>query len=319
MEDSLTAPDPEPSGSTVEDDLLRLLFTCCHPSLAPDDPGGPGAAHPVRSHHRRGRAGDAGHRVLDGQAVDPSPAEDRAGADPLPRAARPRAAGPVGLGARRRRTCSSTRGTPPRTDRRLVRTELVGRGGPAGPAAGPAAARRPGCPGAAGPDAAPGLPDPGAPGRLGGALVLLPDQDRSAVGPGDGRRGRAAGRGGPASQPGPARPLRRPGRHRGLPRARAAPTPRPTGPPSCRGTTSCSPWTRDRSPRLNRAAAVAERDGAAAGLALVDRIEGLDAYPLWHATRAVLLRRLGRDDEAAEADRRAAALPLNEPQRQLLG
>ena len=46
--------------------------------------------------------------------------------------------------------------------------------------------------------------------------------------------------------------------------------------------------------RLNRAAAVAERDGAEAGLALVDAIEGLDGYSLWHASRAVLLRRLGR-------------------------
>ena len=71
--------------------------------------------------------------------------------------------------------------------------------------------------------------------------------------------------------------------------------------------------------RLNRAAAVAERDGAAAGLALVDAIGGLDAYPLWHATRAVLLRRLGRETEAAHADARAAELPLNDPQRSLLG
>ena len=71
--------------------------------------------------------------------------------------------------------------------------------------------------------------------------------------------------------------------------------------------------------RLNRAAAVAERDGAAAGLALVDAIDGLDAYPLWHATRAVLLRRLGRTGEAAEADARAEALPLNAAQRSLLG
>jgi RNA polymerase sigma-70 factor (ECF subfamily) len=57
--------------------------------------------------------------------------------------------------------------------------------------------------------------------------------------------------------------------------------------------------------RLNRAAAVAERDGAAAGLALVDEIEGLDEYSLWHASRAVLLRRLGRETEAADAEARA--------------
>ena len=71
--------------------------------------------------------------------------------------------------------------------------------------------------------------------------------------------------------------------------------------------------------RLNRAAAVAERDGAAAGLDLVDAIDGLGSYALWHATRGVLLRRLGRTEEAAAADARAAALPLNDAQRSLLG
>ena len=70
--------------------------------------------------------------------------------------------------------------------------------------------------------------------------------------------------------------------------------------------------------RLNRAAALAERDGAAAGLAAVDAIDGLAAYPWWHATRAVLLRRLGRDDEAAAADALADRLPLNDPARRLL-
>jgi len=71
--------------------------------------------------------------------------------------------------------------------------------------------------------------------------------------------------------------------------------------------------------RLNRAAAVAERDGAAAGLALVEGIAGLDGYALWHATRGVLLRRLHREAEAADADAQAAALPLNDAQRSLLG
>jgi RNA polymerase sigma-70 factor (ECF subfamily) len=71
--------------------------------------------------------------------------------------------------------------------------------------------------------------------------------------------------------------------------------------------------------RLNRAAAVAERDGAAAGLDLVDAIDGLDSYALWHATRGVLLHRLDRTEEAAAADARAAALPLNDAQRSLLG
>lgn len=71
--------------------------------------------------------------------------------------------------------------------------------------------------------------------------------------------------------------------------------------------------------QLNRAAAVAERDGPADGLALVDAVTGLEGYALWHATRAVLLRRLGRDDEAAAADHQAVRHPLNGPQRRLLG
>jgi len=66
--------------------------------------------------------------------------------------------------------------------------------------------------------------------------------------------------------------------------------------------------------RLNRAVAVSERDGAAAGLALVDGIEGLAAYPWWHATRAELLRRLDRVAEARAAYERALALDLSAPQ-----
>ena len=42
-------------------------------------------------------------------------------------------------------------------------------------------------------------------------------------------------------------------------------------------------------------------------------------YALWHATRGVLLRRLDREAEAVAADARAAALPLNDAQRSLLG
>lgn len=51
---------------------------------------------------------------------------------------------------------------------------------------------------------------------------------------------------------------------------------------------------------LNRAVAVAEVEGPEAGLALVDGLD-LDRYYLFHAVRADLLRRLGRDAEAAAA------------------
>jgi RNA polymerase sigma factor (sigma-70 family) len=66
--------------------------------------------------------------------------------------------------------------------------------------------------------------------------------------------------------------------------------------------------------RLNRAAAVAERDGPAAALALVDAIGGLSAYPWWHGTRAELLHRLGRAEESRAAYDGALALGMNEPQ-----
>jgi RNA polymerase sigma factor (sigma-70 family) len=70
--------------------------------------------------------------------------------------------------------------------------------------------------------------------------------------------------------------------------------------------------------RLNRAAAVAERDGPAAGLALVDDLDGLADYPWWHATRAELLRRLGRVEEARDAYRQALAAGMSEPQAEHL-
>jgi predicted RNA polymerase sigma factor len=66
--------------------------------------------------------------------------------------------------------------------------------------------------------------------------------------------------------------------------------------------------------RLNRAAAVAERDGPAEALPLVDEIESLATYPWWHATRAELLRRLERTEEARTAYENALALDLNTPQ-----
>ena len=63
--------------------------------------------------------------------------------------------------------------------------------------------------------------------------------------------------------------------------------------------------------RLNRAAALAERDGPALGLAAVDAVGGLETYPFWSASRAELLARLGRNDEARAAW--AVALQLGLP------
>lgn len=81
--------------------------------------------------------------------------------------------------------------------------------------------------------------------------------------------------------------------------------------------------THDPSPvvLLNRAVALAQLGPAEAARALAD-VEGLGAdlasYHLWHATRAELLRGLGRPDEAEAADRRALELTDNEAERRLL-
>jgi RNA polymerase sigma-70 factor (ECF subfamily) len=69
---------------------------------------------------------------------------------------------------------------------------------------------------------------------------------------------------------------------------------------------------------LNHAVAVAESAGLDAGLALIDRIEGLDHYHLLHAARADLLRRLDRRHEAAAAYRRAHELATNPADRRFL-
>jgi RNA polymerase sigma-70 factor, ECF subfamily len=68
---------------------------------------------------------------------------------------------------------------------------------------------------------------------------------------------------------------------------------------------------------LNRAIAVAETDGSQAGLALVDRLD-LDGYQYFHATRADLLRRLDRHDEARSEYERALELAHTEPERRFL-
>jgi RNA polymerase sigma-70 factor (ECF subfamily) len=70
---------------------------------------------------------------------------------------------------------------------------------------------------------------------------------------------------------------------------------------------------------LNRAVAVAMAEGPAAGLALVDRLaDALDGYHLLPATRADLLRRLNRTDDAAAAYREALALAPTDVERRYL-
>jgi RNA polymerase sigma-70 factor (ECF subfamily) len=70
---------------------------------------------------------------------------------------------------------------------------------------------------------------------------------------------------------------------------------------------------------LNRAVAVAMRDGPEAGLPLVESLLGeLEGYHLAHAARADLCRRLGRKAEAIAAYEKALALSRQEPERRFL-
>jgi RNA polymerase sigma-70 factor (ECF subfamily) len=68
---------------------------------------------------------------------------------------------------------------------------------------------------------------------------------------------------------------------------------------------------------LNRAAAVGESSGPEAGLEIVDRLTGLADYRYLHSTRAELLRRLGRAQEARDEYRRAIALARDDAERRL--
>ncbi len=69
---------------------------------------------------------------------------------------------------------------------------------------------------------------------------------------------------------------------------------------------------------LNRAVAVAIADGPERGLELIERIQGLEDYHLLHAARADLLRQLGRGNEAANAYRMALELASQPAERDFL-
>jgi RNA polymerase sigma-70 factor, ECF subfamily len=75
--------------------------------------------------------------------------------------------------------------------------------------------------------------------------------------------------------------------------------------------------TNSRVVELNRAIAIAEVQGPDAALTIVDGL-GLDEFRYLHATRAELLRRLGRIDEARDAYGRALALVHDDAERRLL-
>ena len=212
-------PDEEPEPAVVEDDLLRLVFTCCHPSLAPDTrvalalrtlcglTTGEVArallvseatmAKRLTRARQKIRVAGIPYRVPVGRGP-PRPLGHRAG-DDVPAVQR-------GLRGDRRP------GADPTGARR--------RGAPPHPAAAPVAARRPGGHGAARPDPPAGL----APRRPHGCRGLGRAARRPGphpLGPRRDRRGGPARGGGAAPVARPPRPVRRAGRHRRLPRPRA--------------------------------------------------------------------------------------------------
>ncbi len=69
---------------------------------------------------------------------------------------------------------------------------------------------------------------------------------------------------------------------------------------------------------LNRAVAVTERDGPAAGLVALDKIKGMQQSHLWHTARADALRRLGAAEPARQELRTALELAPTAPERRLL-
>ena len=153
-----------------------------------------------------------------------------------------------------------------------------------------------------------------------GELVLLDRPGSIAVGPGPDRRGHPSGGTGAGFAP-RARPVRDSGGDCRCP-CRSAPNAAATDWHEIVGLYDVLA-RRDPSPviALNRAVAVAMRDGPAAGLALIDAILArgeLQEYRLAHSARAEMCRRLGKDAEARASYERALALTRQEPERRFL-
>ena len=137
-----------------------------------------------------------------------------------------------------------------------------------------------------------------------------------AVGPGADRRGPGARRGLPPPQP--ARPVPDPGRHQRRAQRRRDRRRHRLGPDPRSSTTSCSRSSPTPVVALNRAVAVAEVARARPPRWPSSTRSTSTATTSFHATRADLLRRLGRHDEAAAAYDAALALVGNAAERRFL-
>jgi RNA polymerase sigma-70 factor (ECF subfamily) len=314
--DQRTAPDPaDQDDQALEDDRLRLVFTCCHPALPPDAQ----VAMTLREVCGLTTEEIAG-AFLTGpptvaQRIVRAKAKIRAARIPYEVPPREELAGRLAP-VLRVVYLVFTQGYAPASGEEVVRADLAEEAIRLGRLLVEL------------------LPEPEALGLLalmllqdsrraartgaGGDLVLLADQDRSrwdrgriAEGTALLERAVASGQVGPyALQAAIA------AAHAAAPTAHATDWHRIAGLYDLLARADPSPVV-----ELNRAVAVAMRDGPAAGLALVDAVLGrgqLDAYHLAHAARADLLRRLGRTAEARAAYRRALELARQEPERRFL-
>ena len=290
-------PAEEDDVSSIPDDRLALVFTCCHPALAAEARDRADAARGRRPDDGRDRPRVPRRRARDGAAARAREAEDPRRRHPVPRAAGRAAAraaalgarralprlqrGLLGHGGRRGRARRALRGGDPA--REAPRGADAGRGRGARPARADAPPRR-------APRGADGARRHDRPARRPGSLALEPRPDRR----GDARaRARAL----PPQPRARTRSRRRSRRCTSDGRDRLG-----ADRGALRGARRL-----DRSPvvALNHAVAVAMADGPERGLELVERID-LPEYHLLHAARADLLRRLGRNEEAAAAYRDGA-------------
>jgi RNA polymerase sigma-70 factor (ECF subfamily) len=314
--DDRAAPDPaEQDDHAVEDDRLRLIFTCCHPALSPD------AQVAMTLREVCGLTTEEIARAF--LTGPPTVAQRIVRAKAKIRAARiPYAVPPRSELSDRLETVLHvvylvfTEGYAPASGDSVVRSELADEAIRLGRLLVEL------------------LPEPEALGLLAlvllqdsrraartsadGDLILLADQDRSSwnrerIAEGTALLERAISSG----QIGPyALQAAIAAAHAEAPTAEATDWDRIVGLYDLLARADPSPVI-----ELNRAVAVSMRDGPASGLALVDAVLArgqLDAYHLAHAARADLLRRLGRTADARAAYRRALELTRQEPQRRFI-
>ena len=307
----LQTPDEPMEVGPVDDDRFRLIFTCCHPALAP-------AAQVALT--LRLIAGLQTPEIARSFLV-PEPPWPSAWCGPRTRSGPPtsltasRATPSFPTACGRCSRCSTwvQRGLRGDCGRRPGAGRAVRGGDPPGPTAGRPHARRARGAGAAGPAAAHRVP-PAGPDRAPTARSCgWPTRtgrrwDRDLIA--EGHRWFA-----------PACAATCPGRTRSRPpsppsTATRRPRPTPTGRRSCACTTSC--WRRAHARRGPQPGiALAELDGPAVPSPR-RRAGDLDGYYLFHATRADLLERLGRPAEALAAYDAALYRSTNAAERRLL-